>query len=435
MRLLTISDDHEDWRKEYRYTVYTHKLVGPDGILYARYFIVVKNSFGVIVRFTRLHRYIGIYEGQVVHPLTEDTRNKARYICMMLNYVLLDHYGIYHVDHVFKITYEMLLAFFMDYALSEKKEGGYRGSQSVNKCVSAVTLFMEKLRRAYGSHMVLKHKDLYTDRVVYVKGRRTRRSSPNFTVYTVPEEKKIFRDMPTKVFTILMNLAVRYAPDIAFAMAMQAFAGLRPGEVCNVRQEDSPMGKGLIMTIEDGRTVNVQIDLIRELQMRSDGVVCGRIKKERMQSVYPPFLDVFCYLYGLHKAFLRSHPCEEEYRPMFINRQGMALTYESYYRRFKTLVENHLRPLLMIHSDPECRIYGQLLYENTIAPHVLRHWFSVQLALHGEDVAQLQFWRGDKSPESAFLYLQNKGDLIRELAKTNELLAEMLIREGGGCYE
>ena len=120
---------------------------------------------------------------------------------------------------------------------------------------------------------------------------------------------------------------------------------------------------------------------------------------------------------------------------MFINRQGMALTYESYYRRFKTLVENHLRPLLMIHSDPECRIYGQLLYENSIAPHVLRHWFSVQLALHGEDVAQLQFWRGDKSPESAFLYLQNKGDLIRELAKTNELLAEMLIREGGGCYE
>jgi integrase len=76
------------------------------------------------------------------------------------------------------------------------------------------------------------------------------------------------------------------------------------------------------------------------------------------------------------------------------------------------------------------RIFGQLLYENKLMPHSLRHWFSVQLALRGEDIAQIQFWRGDKSPESAFAYLQNKGDLIRELESTGEMLFDILMDEG-----
>ncbi len=58
------------------------------------------------------------------------------------------------------------------------------------------------------------------------------------------------------------------------------------------------------------------------------------------------------------------------------------------------------------------------------------HWFSTQLALRGESIDQLQFWRGDRNPESALVYLQNKGDLVRELAKTNELLAAFLMEEG-----
>ena len=53
------------------------------------------------------------------------------------------------------------------------------------------------------------------------------------------------------------------------------------------------------------------------------------------------------------------------------------------------LVDRKLWPMLLEHPDPECRIYGQMLCENRLGPHALRHWFSVQLALRGEDVAQL----------------------------------------------
>ncbi len=84
--------------------------------------------------------------------------------------------------------------------------------------------------------------------------------------------------------------------------------------------------------------------------------------------------------------------------------------------------------MLLNHEDAECRLYGQLLYENSLGSHCLRHWFTVSLVLMGEDVAQVQYWRGDSSPESALAYLQNKGELIRELAAANEGFAELLVK-------
>ena len=415
----------------YRYAVYTHQLVSPDGIAYPRCFIVIKSAYNVIVYFTKLHQFVGVYEGSVYRPLSSDARERMIYITQMLNYIIIDHKPVYRIDHVFRITKDMLLAFFMDYALKEKKAGGHRGCQDVEKCIIAVTGFFSRLCRKYPGYTAVSRNELYSDKKVLTRyGRQRLVSVPDFQVPVIPEPKEIFRDIPTKVFQILMNLAVRYDPDIAFAMALQAFAGLRPGEVMNVRQESSPKGPGIRLTWRGKKLVRADIDLTHEYAMRSDGVECGKIKKERKQGVYPPFLEAFQQLYESHKAFLATQTFEADYCPMFVNANGMAMTYGNYYARFQYLVDTYLRPLLLEHSDPECRIYGQMLCENKLAPHSLRHWFSVQLALRGETIDQLQFWRGDRSPESALVYLQNKGDLVRELAKTNELLASFLMEEG-----
>jgi hypothetical protein len=169
---------------------------------------------------------------------------------------------------------------------------------------------------------------------------------------------------------------------------------------------------------------------MRELPLRSDGVICGRIKRERIQCVYPPFLDVFCTAYKYHKEFLSTQSYETDFCPMFINSKGLAMTYDDYARRFAMLVNNHFRVVLLECEDPELRIYGQLLYENRLGLHALRHWYSVQLVLNGEDIAQIQFWRGDKNPESAFEYLQNKGDLVRELETASGFLFDLRIERG-----
>ncbi len=430
-KIISIQRPPDNWRENYHYGLYNHKLITKDGIIYSRPFIVIRNNFGVVVSFTNLHNYACIYENKVFVPITSNAETKLHYICMMLNYVLIKRYDRFLIDHVFKVNREVLECFFRDYAQEKLPNGKYRGEQSIEKCVCAVIAFFRKLRQKFGNSVLLKSEDLFTETTVYNKyGKPKKKIYPSFQVKGIPKNSEPFRELPTKAFRILLNLAFRYAPDIAFAICMQAFAGLRAGEVCNIRQEGAPMGSGLIFTRIESRTIKIEIDLTRELMMRSDGVVCGKIKKERIQCVYPPFLEAFVSAYEQHKRYLATSNYEKEYCPMFINNYGVAMTYDNYARRFKSLVDNHFRAVLLESDDPECRIYGQLLYENSLTLHSLRHWFTVQLTLKGEDIAQIQYWRGDKSPESAFVYLQNKGDLVRELETVNYVLAETLMKLG-----
>jgi len=435
-KVIKIFKNPDEGRDNYHYGLYNHKLITEDGLSYTRPFIVIRNDYGVIVRFTNLHNYACIYENKVYVPITSDAEAKLHYICMMLNYVLIKHYDRFQINHVFKVSREALECFFRDYATEKQANGKYRSEQSIEKCVYAVASFFRKLRWKFGNHVLLKNEDLFTEKTVYNKyGRNKFKKVPAFQVKGIPKVDEPFRELPTKAFRILLSLAFRYAPDIAFSLCFQAFAGLRAGEVCNVRQEGAPLGSGIILTQIEGSIKKVEIDLTRELVMRSDGVVCGKIKKERVQCVYPPFLEAFISAYNHHKRFLSSNNYESDYCPMFINERGMAMTYDDYSRRFNSLVENHFRSVLLECDDPECRIYGQLLYENHLTTQSLRHWFSVQLTLRGEDIAQIQHWRGDKNPESAFTYLQNKGDLIKEFESANEILNELLMSEGGKYLE
>lgn len=415
-----MSNSSLPFREAYRYGIYKHRLLAPDGSVYARPFIVIRNGLGVIVRFTNLHNYVGVFDGKIFLPLASDAEKKLYYVCKMLNYVLVEHFGEFGIDDVLLINRTALEQFFRDYALEAKPDGGFRGAQSIEKCVAAVVTFFRNLQRKFGKLMLLSGNDLVTEKLIRTKrGDMVSKSIPAFQVRGIPSRIETFRELPTKAFKILLNLAFRYAPDIVFAMCLQAFAGLRAGEVCNVRQESSPLGGGIVFTRIGDDIRKIEIDLTRKISLRSDRVETGSIKKKRVQCVYPPFLDAFILAYDFHCKHLSSRSFEPDYCPMFINNRNKAMTYNDYARRFDTLVTKHFRPALLKAGNPDCTLYGQLLYENDLTLHALRHWFSVQLVLHGEDIAQIQYWRGDKSPESAFVYLQNKGDLVRELERTS----------------
>lgn len=418
-------------RREYRYSVYDYNLMLPDGLLYTRSFIVIKNKLNSIIRFTDLHKYIALFDGRIFVPITANAKKKMQNVCMMLNYILVDNYDVFKIDHVFNITKEALESFFRDYALNKSSRGEYRSQKVIKECVQSIVDFMGKLKSVFGDEVLIKNTELYSKKVTSgMKGKLVNKIIPAFQVRGVKTCSTVFRDLPTKVFNILLNLAFRYMPEIAFAMCLQAFAGLRAGEVFNVRRRNCVYGPGIIFTKIEGRIVKAEIDLTAELPMRSDGIICGKIKKERKQAVYPPFLNAFISAYDRHMQYLQNKEYEEEYAPMFINSYGMAMTYSSYLERFKKLVNKYLKPTLIASQDPECRIYGQLLCENNLGTHALRHWYSVQLVLHGEDVAQIQFWRGDSNPESALLYLRNKGDLLKELHQANNDLIEILMEYG-----
>ncbi len=211
-------------------------------------FIVLKNGYGVIERFTRLHEYIGISH-KASHSGNSGCESKLYMVVNMLNDVLIDHGTEYGIRHIFRITKPMLQAFFERYAAEEQENGTFRKRETILLCIETVTGFMRNLCHSFGRYMSIQEAELYEER--YFRGRNgmsEKRMVPSFqvTVHALPKE--IFRDIPEKVMEILLPMAFAYAEDIAFGLCLQAFAGLRGGEVCNVRQECSPLGTGIQIT-------------------------------------------------------------------------------------------------------------------------------------------------------------------------------------------
>ena len=72
-------------------------------------------------------------------------------------------------------------------------------------------------------------------------------------------------------------------------------------------------------------------------------------------------------------------------------------------------------------------LYGRTLMEQSLSTHVFRHWFTVQLVLSGiKEPGMIQFYRGDKSPESAITYLNNKGELEKQYRKVTDEVFDYL---------
>ena len=102
---------------------------------------------------------------------------------------------------------------------------------------------------------------------------------------------------------------------------------------------------------------------------------------------------------------------------MFINLNGKAMTYDDYRYRFQKIVKMMI-PKLLQSEDDKLVAYG-LLLDHNISPHIMRHLFSVDLVLHGYDKPQIMKYRGDKSPESALTYMQDKQELIALLENSH----------------
>lgn len=399
-----------------RFSVYEHRLVLSDGQLITRKFIVLRDvGTGTIVSFTDWHRYVKSGKNRLSHNITEDGNKKSNYVVMLLNYAFFDKY---HIEKLTDITIEIVSDFLNDYGQGTlPNDTATRCESTVNKCISAVIDFLDLL--ATQNKCKFTKSDLYKE-VEYrtKKGSIRKKKVPVFDVYFIENKKEILRDMPEKVFSILMNHIKVHYPDILMCAALSAFGGLRPSETCNVRRRDSVIGAGIRFTIEDDEVTQVRIDLKKELNLRSDCVKVGGIKKERIQAIYPAFRKAFYQLYEFYMKYMEGRAYEADYGPLSVNSDGNAMTYKNYYSRFKNAVEGII-PILLGNEDPEVVAYGMLLQEKGISPHALRHWFSVKLTLFGEDVAGLMYWRGDKSPESALTYLQNKSELEKQYSKIN----------------
>jgi integrase len=208
-------------------------------------------------------------------------------------------------------------------------------------------------------------------------------------------------EIPPELIWRLLELSVLHEPDIAFAICLQATSGIRTAEVCNVRQSNCPIGGGgYTYTVEDGKMTSFIINLQYKVNMRSDGVSVGTIKNHRRQLAPQGFLPVIEHYHNLHMERLKSKAFEEGYYPLFVDRNGKALTDKSYRLKFNKLVSYLIKDLM---GSNQIEL-AKLLLDNKLTPNSLRHWFTLQLVDCGLPLGIVARYRGDKTTD-AFIHL------------------------------
>lgn len=125
-----------DPEKEMRYGVYSIQGSLEGGQSFTRSFIVLRNGYGMIVRFTGLEKYVAFYQYRTYKPIDSDPGSKLYYVTQMLNFIFVDHGEEFEVRHVFDITRDMLEQFFYAYALEAKEDGTHKGQNSIEVCIA-----------------------------------------------------------------------------------------------------------------------------------------------------------------------------------------------------------------------------------------------------------------------------------------------------------
>ncbi|HFI0166428.1 TPA: site-specific integrase [Streptococcus suis] len=401
-----------------KFSLYKHSLILGDNRIVTKQFIVLKHTDGSL-QFTNFHRYVKT--SSKIKSISDDGNKRFSYVTKFLNYV----FGEIKITSLDNLTLDMVREFLMHYGLGTLPgDTKHRKKSTVEICVNTVLDFLTLYLDERKGKAMLTSKELYTTTSFTNKrGRLIKRKEPSFEVFYDDSntEQVIFRDMPNAAFEMLFAHIAKNHKDLLMVVALGAFVGLRPSEACNVRREDSPLGPGILFHQSYGETFKVEIDLRKEIPLRSDLKPTGRIKKERMQAVPYIFLKVFVDTYNDYMAYLEGQKYEKDYGPLNLNKQGKALTYDVYYQRFRKIIREEMIPIFLNSDDEEVVFFGHLLQEHNISPHIFRHWYTTQLVLSGvNEISELMSARGDKSPESAWVYLQNKGEIAKQYKQVND---------------
>lgn len=211
---------------------------------------------------------------------------------------------------------------------------------------------------------------------------------PSNIKITSPDELMIF---------VLIEVAQQYDPMLAFAIALQSFAGLRRGEVCQICKK----------RISQEGTHDFSIDLRQEYLLRKDGVRTGDIKKPRLQKVYPAFLPYINRLYKEHMQFLSLNKLDmDPYGAIFIGNNKKALTTHRYAQRFSNLMPKLIKRLgtMANNGNKIAAIDFEILTNKKMTPHALRYFFSDYISQF-ESPHIVAVFRGDSSLDSVLTYL------------------------------
>ena len=399
------------YRRGLRFGVYTLRFA-LNGQPVSRSFVALRDEKNRWIAVTDFSRYCK--PAKSIRPITSDIGDRLYFISIFLNYAFIDVHSISTLD---EITPEIVRTFLNAYATGVYGNGK-RTVETINRCTSTVLQFLLALLDDRGSRMLLTREDLFKKKCFFSsRNLLETKEVLAFPVQYDAESHLLLRDMPVRVVEYLLSYIWKYDPDILLAVALQLFAGLRPSEPLSISENE------LCIHQHSEHMVSVKINLTQEKILREDGVMTEGIKKHRIAEVYPAFLPAFADCWKRWKSVNKDR---KDPSPLCLDTNGNAMTYLTYYRRFKKAVEDII-PLLRTDPDIEIRDYALLLLDEGAAPHILRHVFTVTLVLSGLSEAEIMHARGDTSPLSALTYLSRKSELSKRYSETaNNIAGQML---------
>lgn len=278
--------------KAERFSIYKHNFVYGNNLIVTKQFIVLCHSDGTKT-FTNFHKY-AVNPNRKIKKFNEDGNNRFIFINKFLNYAFFTE-GISSLSELTVDVGRRFLNAYGMHELPDDDEYVHREKGTVEKSVKAVLDFYINLINDKDSGCKIKSADLY--KVITVRnkyGKAIKKTIPQFDVnYISGIKEPIYRDIPNKAFVLLFDHIATNHTDLLGLVMHQAFAGLRPSEACNVRRMDSPLGAGIRIKEINGRLCGVTIDLRDELNLRSDLLTVGGIKKERIAKVPDIFLSAY----------------------------------------------------------------------------------------------------------------------------------------------
>lgn len=201
--------------------------------------------------------------------------------------------------------------------------------------------------------------------------------------------------LPMKYIPLLLEIAILQAKPIVLGVYMQIFGGLRVGELMNIKRAS---------TLRNFKNGNFLVKL-ESSNLRSDlknNSGSNYVKKNRNQVI----LQVHNWGTFIFNDHTRIYKDTDGSGALFVNREGKAMTAESY-RQYFTKIKKTFIHFLKTHGSPQDKIVAYHLNVSNWSTHIGRGTFTNLLADEVDNAFDLAFMRGDSNLLSSLAYMTN----------------------------
>lgn len=401
--------------------------------------VLVDTKWDIVVKFTGYERFVDNLLSAYKSGST--LYKKAVNVCHFLNFYLW--------ETSLTSLNELTLTDIKNYLIwSKKKEDDILYADDTwTRRIAHVFEFLTNFQEAYidSYHFAYSKEDLFNNITIYDAHHRETvvKSANKLSVRPPKNRKKKNRFLLYGYLALILYDAKKYDPMLVLAIALQAYAGLREGEVMNMTCGRFEVIRGSFGIIE-----SIELDLTEDAPFWKE--YKGKTKpasfkknQQRVQKVYTDFLHEIQKLYEEHISMLESKGYDtSKNAPLFLNGYGNPMTVQCYTERLNKLFNSQFLPHLK-ESCIESNTYVDNAafiekYEKEYpGAHMFRHWFTMYLLdKAGLEDAEVMRWRNDHSTTSMIPYISTEGHEFRELyRKSTYRFQEKLLEDIRKKYE